>query len=154
VPQKEHKRNRQEAVVELIRTQRVHSQDELRRLLLKRGFEVTQATLSRDLRELRVAKVPHAEGESYYAVAAESEEIGPELVRLLPHLFLSVEGVENLIVVKTLTGSAQAVAEAIDLEEWPELLGTVAGDDTILIILRERDYRAAIIDRINRLAER
>ncbi len=154
MPQSGHKRKRQETVVELIRTQRVHSQDELRRLLLERGFDVTQATLSRDLRELRVAKVPHAEGESYYAVASDSDEIGPELARLLPHLFLSAEGVENLIVVKTLTGSAQAVAEALDLEEWPELLGTVAGDDTILIILRERDQRDEIIDRIGRIAER
>ena len=111
------KRTRQDTIVELIRTRRVHSQDELRRLLVERGFDVTQATLSRDLRQLRVAKVPHAEGESYYAITFDPDEMGPALARLLPHLFVSVEGVDNLIVVKTLTGSAQAVAEAIDLEE-------------------------------------
>lgn len=147
------KRSRQDTIVELIRTQRVHSQDELRRLLIERGFEVTQATLSRDLRGLRVAKVPHAEGESYYAVATDPDEMGPALARLLPHLFLSVEGVDNLIVVKTLTGSAQAVAEAIDIEEWPELLGTVAGDDTILIVLRDGNRREDVVGRISRIAE-
>jgi transcriptional regulator of arginine metabolism len=154
MPQVSTKRTRQHTIVQLVRTQRVRSQDELRRLLLERGFNVTQATLSRDLRELRVAKVPHAEGESYYSIASDPEEMGPTLGRLLPHLFLSVEGVSNLIVVKTLTGSAQAVAEAIDIEEWPELLGTIAGDDTILIVLRDSDQRGEIIGRIGRIAER
>jgi transcriptional regulator of arginine metabolism len=154
VPQSPAKRKRQEAILELIRTQRVRSQDELRRVLLERGFDVTQATLSRDLKELRVAKVPHVEGESYYAAATDGEEIGPALERLLPHLLFDVEGVGNLIVVKTLTGSAQAVAEAIDLEAWPELLGTVAGDDTILLILRQDDQRAEIVERIKGIASR
>jgi transcriptional regulator of arginine metabolism len=147
------KRRRQDTIVELIRTQRVHSQDELRRLLIEHGFDVTQATLSRDLRELRVAKVPHAEGESYYVITSAPDGMGPALASLLPQLFVSVEGVDNLIVVKTLTGSAQAVAEAIDLEEWPELLGTVAGDDTILIVLRDRGHREDVIGRIGRVAE-
>jgi transcriptional regulator of arginine metabolism len=154
VPQSPAKRKRQEAILELIRTQRVRSQHELRRVLLERGFDVTQATLSRDLKELRVAKVPHVEGESYYAAATDGEEIGPALERLLPHLLFDVEGVGNLIVVKTLTGSAQAVAEAIDLEAWPELLGTVAGDDTILLILRQDDQRAEIVERIKGIASR
>lgn len=154
MPQSPAKRRRQEAIRELIRTQRIRSQDELRRELLERGFEVTQATLSRDLKELRVAKVPHVEGETYYAVAADGEEIGPALGRLLPHLLVEVEGVGNLIVVKTKTGSAQAVAEAIDLANWPELLGTLAGDDTILLILRQEDRRAEIIQRMKRIAGR
>ncbi len=154
MPQSPAKRKRQEAILELIRTQRVRSQHELRRVLLERGFDVTQATLSRDLKELRVAKVPHVEGESYYAAATDGEEIGPALERLLPHLLFDVEGVGNLIVVKTLTGSAQAVAEAIDLEAWPELLGTVAGDDTILLILRQDDQRAEIVERIKGIASR
>ncbi len=152
MPQSPAKKRRQESILELIRTQRVRSQDELRRELLERGFDVTQATLSRDLRELRVAKVPHVEGESYYAVAADGEETGPALGRLLPHLLEGIEGVGNLIVVKTKTGSAQAVAEAIDLESWPELLGTVAGDDTILLILRQEDRRAEIVERMKRIA--
>ncbi len=114
---------------------------------------MTQATLSRDLRELRIGKAPHAEGESYYAVP-EAEETSPALERLLPHLMLSAEGVGHLAVVKTLAGGAQAVAEAIDMEGWPELLGTLAGDDTILLILREESGRRAVIARIQRLAGR
>ncbi len=147
------KRKRHEAILELVRTRRVHSQDELRLLLHERGVEVTQATLSRDLRELRMAKVPHAEGESYYATP-ESEGASPELERLLPHLLISAEGVDNLIVVKTLTGGAQAVAEALDMEEWPEILGTVAGDDTILIVLRQAEARNTLIERIETIAQR
>lgn len=147
------KRERQETILEIIRTRRVHNQDELRGELQQRGFEVTQATLSRDLRELRVAKVPHAEGESYYSGPGEAASAEPALERLLPHLLVSAEGVDNLVVVKTLIGGAQAVAEAIDMENWPEIMGTVAGDDTILIILRRSDSHAAVIERIERIAQ-
>lgn len=146
------KRKRQRAIMDLIRTRRVHSQDELRKLLQDQGIDVTQATLSRDLREMRIAKLPRAEGESYYA-ASESEAASPDLERLLPHLMVSADGVGNLIVVKTLVGGAQAVGEAIDMEEWPEIIGTLAGDDTILVIIRDEEDREALIERIERLGE-
>ncbi len=145
------KEKRQAAVLELVRTRRVRSQEELRRLLRTQGFRVTQATLSRDLRELRVAKVPHTEGESYYAVSDAGEE-SPSLTRLLPHLLVSADGVGNLVVAKTLAGGAQAVAEAIDLEAWPEVLGTVAGDDTILIVVRRASDREPLIRRVRGIA--
>jgi len=154
LPTSSAKRKRQDEILQLIRSQRVHNQDELRGMLHERGFDVTQATLSRDLKELRVGKVPHAEGESYYAAAVDPEDLSPALERLLPHLLTSAEGVGNLVVVKTLTGGAQAVAEAIDLESWPEILGTVAGDDTILLILRDEDHRSLIVSRVNDLADR
>lgn len=144
---------RHDAILELIRTRRVHSQDELRRLLRERGLDVTQATLSRDLRELRVAKLPHATGESFYAIASDSEEPALALERLLPHLLVSADGVGNMIVVKTLAGGAQAVAEAIDLEGWPEILGSVAGDDTILLVIREAGQGPALIERLRGFAE-
>ncbi len=147
------KKKRHDAILELIGTRRVHSQDELRRLLRERGLEVTQATLSRDLRELRVAKLPRSTGESYYATASDADEPAPALERLLPHLMISADGVGNLIVVKTLAGGAQAVAEAIDLEGWPEVLGSVAGDDTILLVVRESELRPALIERLRGLAE-
>ncbi len=153
MPDASTKKKRHAAICSILRTRRVRSQNELRRLLRERGFRVTQATLSRDLRELRVAKVPRADGESYYAVT-EAHDAAPALERLLPHLLVSVEGVGNLIVVRTLAGGAQAVAEAIDLEEWPETLGTVAGDDTILIVLRAARHCAAVVRRIRQLAGR
>ncbi len=147
------KKKRHEAILELIRTRRVHSQDELRRLLRERGLAVTQATLSRDLRELRVAKLPRSSGESFYTTASDADEPAPALERLLPHLLVSADGVGNLIVVKTLAGGAQAVAEAIDLEDWPEILGSVAGDDTILLVIREQELRPALIERLLGLAQ-
>ena len=147
------KRERQQAILDVVRGHRVHNQDELRRLLSERGIEVTQATLSRDLRELRVAKLPRAEGESYYAATPDGEFAEPDLARLLPHLLVSVDGVAHLVVVKTLVGGAQAVAEAIDLEGWPEVLGTLAGDDTILLVVRDSADRPDLIRRIERLAE-
>lgn len=126
----------------------------MRRILMELGFEVTQATLSRDLRELRVAKLPHADGESYYGVAGESDEPSPALDRLLPHLLVSAEGVGNLIVVKTLAGGANAVAESLDMEDWPEILGTIAGDDSILLVIRDAADRVDVVGRILRLAGR
>lgn len=146
------KRERHAAILELIRSRKVRSQEELRRLLGKRGFRVTQATLSRDLRELRVVKVPHAEGETYYAAPSETE--APALDRLLPQMLVSLDGVQNLLVVKTVAGGAQAVGEAIDWEEWPEVLGTLAGDDTILLVLRRARERAVIARRLREIGRR
>ncbi|MFC1575214.1 arginine repressor [Gemmatimonadota bacterium] len=130
------KGDRQGAVLDIIRTRRVTSQMELRDLLAEDGIEVTQATLSRDLRELRLVKVPGADGGHHYSLPEEWEHT-PALETLLPTLFLSAEGAGNLLVVRTMTGGAQAVALGIDWEEWPEVLGTIAGDDTILLVLRD-----------------
>jgi transcriptional regulator of arginine metabolism len=130
------KRDRHAAVLELVREHRVTSQELLRELLSGRGIDVTQATLSRDIRELRLVKVPGADGTSQYSLPEEWENT-PPLETLLPTLYVGAEGAGNLLVVKTMTGGAQAVALAIDWEEWPEVLGTLAGDDTILLVLRD-----------------
>lgn len=148
------KRDRHKAILDLIRGRRVKSQEELRRLLARKGLRVTQATLSRDLRELRVVKVPAADGDTHYALPSELEEETPALDRLLPHLLVALDGVQNLLVVKTLRGGAQPVAEAIDWEEWPEVVGTLAGDDTILVILRRSRDRAAVARRLQAIARR
>ena len=143
---------RHAALLRLVRTERVSSQETLRDLLAERGFDVTQATLSRDLRELQVAKVPLPEGGSAYQIASGRADPKPTIERLLPALFTEVDGVDNLVVIKTLTGGAQTVAVAIDRQGWPEVLGTISGDDTILLILRDKRRRAAIEKRIRRLA--
>lgn len=143
---------RHAALLRLVRTRQVASQETLRDLLAERGFDVTQATLSRDLRELQVAKVPLPEGGSAYQVASGRADPKPTIERLLPALFTEVEGVDNLVVIKTLTGGAQPVAVALDRQGWPEVLGTISGDDTILLILRDKRKRRAIETRIRRLA--
>lgn len=146
------KRGRQGAILELIKAKRVTSQMELRTLLADQGIVVTQATLSRDIRDLRLVKVPGADGTGHYTLPEEWEH-SPPLESLLPTLFLSAEGTGNLLVVKTMTGGAQAVAIGIDWEEWPEVLGTIAGDDTILLILREPEAMDEVRRRIQEIAQ-
>jgi transcriptional regulator of arginine metabolism len=145
------KRDRHKQILEIIRTHRVTSQEALRELLHERGTEVTQATLSRDMRELRLVKVPGADGTGFYS-SPEEWESTPSLESLLPTLFHSAEGVDHLLVVRTMKGGAQTVAAAIDWEEWPEVLGTLAGDDTILIILREASALRDVQSRLESMA--
>ena len=145
------KRSRQKAILEVIRRERVGSQEALREFLRGRGIDVTQATLSRDIRDLRLVKVPGADGQAYYTLPEEWENT-PPLESLLPTLFLSAEGAGNLLVVKTMTGGAQAVGLGIDWEEWPEVMGTIAGDDTILLVLRDADQVEAVLERIHSIA--
>lgn len=146
------KHERHEVIQQLVQEHRIFSQDELREHLVERGFDVTQATVSRDIRELRLIKVPDAEGGTHYVMPPEAWEKSPALLRLLPILFVGVEGSLNLLVVKTLVGGAQPVAEALDWEEWPEVIGTLAGDDTILIILRDPAHLEVVRRRIEELA--
>jgi transcriptional regulator of arginine metabolism len=146
------KQQRHAEIRELIQSHRVSSQEQLRELLEQRGFEATQATLSRDIRELRLIKLHDADGGNHYTLPPESWDNAPALTRLLPALFLGAEGTGNLLVVKTMVGGAQAVAEAIDWEEWPEVLGTLAGDDTILIILRDAAQLSAVQRRLEERA--
>lgn len=147
-----HKHARHAAIRELVREGRYTSQEELREALAERDFDVTQATLSRDIRELRLIKVPDAEGGSAYTLPPEAWDQTPKLERLLANLFVGAEGTGNLLVVKTLAGGAQPVAVAIDWEEWPEVLGTIAGDDTILLILRDARHLPTVQHRLEDLA--
>ena len=145
------KRHRHTQILDVLKSHRVTSQESLRELLQKRGTDVTQATLSRDIRELRLVKVPGADGTPHYSVPEEWEST-PSLESLLPTLFQSAEGVENLLVVHTMKGGAQTVAAGIDWEEWHEVLGTLAGDDTILIILRKPEFLPAVQARLEQMA--
>jgi transcriptional regulator of arginine metabolism len=145
------KRERHAEILEILRQNRVTSQEALRELLHQRGTEVTQATLSRDIRELRLVKVPGADGSGYYSLPDEWEST-PPLESLLPTLFLSADGVDHLLVIHTMKGGAQTVAAAIDWEEWPEVVGTLAGDDTILIVLRDAEALPELRARVERMA--
>lgn len=145
------KRARHARILEIIKRHRISSQEALRERLLELGTNVTQATLSRDIRELRLVKLPDAEGQAHYSLPEEWEST-PPLESLLPTLFQSAEGTGNLLVVKTLKGGAQTVAAGIDWEEWPEVLGTLAGDDTILMILREAAFLPAVRTRVEEMA--
>ena len=145
------KRERHAQILEVLGEKRVTSQEALREFLHDREIEVTQATLSRDIRELRLVKVPGADGIGHYSVPDEWEST-PTLESLLPTLFHSADGVDHLLVVPTMKGGAQTVAAAIDWEEWPEILGTLAGDDTIIIILRDPNSIPVLRERLERMA--
>ena len=148
------KRERQAAIQEIVQARSVGSQEELRRLLRQRGWDVTQATLSRDLREMRLARIPDAEGGARYAVAdgPPPDDARPSLDLILPPLFRGVDGVSELAVLRTIPGGANSVGVALDLEAWPDIIGTIAGDDTILIICRSSAARERIVRRIRSLA--
>ncbi len=147
------KRVRHQKILKVLKLHRVTNQEGLKELLRVEGIEVTQATLSRDMRELRIVKVTGADGTPHYSSPDEWEST-PALASLLPALFQSAEGIGQLLVVKTLKGGAQTVAAGIDWEEWPEILGTLAGDDTILVVLRDPQGLSSVQQRIEGMAGR
>ena len=147
-----HKTERQAAILELIAAHDVASQEELRGLLSRRGVLVTQATLSRDLRELGIVRVPGEDGPRYARPETVAGEAIPSLDVLLPQLFSRIDGVGEMIVLHTLASGAQPVSEAIDAAGWKDVLGTIAGENTILVVCRSPDARQEVTNRIVRLA--
>jgi transcriptional regulator of arginine metabolism len=142
------KNARHQRIVEIVTSHEVRSQGELAELLAESGLRVTQATLSRDLLELDAVKVRTASGALVYAVPAEGGDRRPaapaetaaaahRLARLASELLVSAEASANLVVLRTPPGAAQFLASAFDKAEFPEVLGTIAGDDTVLVIGRE-----------------
>lgn len=147
------KHARQAVILDLVAHNVVGSQEELRQLLLGRQMDVTQATLSRDIRDLGLARVGGEDGARYVLPEQLAEDDDkPLLGNLLPQLFSRVDGVGELIVLHTVRSGAQPIAEAIDQEGFEEVLGTIAGDDTILIVTRSADARVALTARLLELA--
>ena len=149
------KPERHEAILQLLSTHAIASQEDLRRLLEERGWRVTQATLSRDLRELGVVRAPTDDGARYVRPETLGGDEGkPSLEALLPQLFDAVDGVSELLVLHTLPGGAQPIAEAIDAQEWPEIIGTIGGENTILIVCRSSQARIEVAQRLRAMASR
>lgn len=151
-----HKRFRQGQILKLVAGQPVANQDELRRRLVHLGMRVTQATLSRDLRELRLVKTSEGYQPLRAAAAVKPpvvEEAAPQhsLARALKEFLLDFRPAQNMLVLKTPPGGAQPIAAAVDAEHWKEVAGTLAGDDTILIIATSSRARAAIQKRMEDL---
>lgn len=144
-----HKRFRQGQILKLVGAEPVSNQDDLRRRLNHMGVRVTQATLSRDLRELKLVKT--AEGYRPLASASEESAPVPQLARALREFLVDVRPAQNMLVLKTPPGGAQPLAAAVDAEHWKEVAGTLAGDDTVLIITPSRAARAAIQKRMEEL---
>lgn len=147
------KTQRHAAILKIVRAQTVASQERLRELLQAEGFDVTQATLSRDIRDLGLAKVAAPDGGSHYAPPLEAgAAIRPQLHHVLPTLLVSVDGVGPLLVLKTPAGGAQALGLAVDAAGWTEIIGTIAGDDAVLVITRSERARRAVQTRLKETA--
>lgn len=143
------KAGRQQAIRELVQLAPVPSQEDLQRALAKKGFKVGQATLSRDIHDLGLVKTVHG----YTLATAEdaTEPALPPVTRLVREFVLDVRPAQNLLVIKTTVGSAQPVAAALDNENWPEVVGTIAGDDTILIISPDRKSANRLASRLREM---
>lgn len=147
------KNNRQAAILELIEKKEIETQEELVRELLSLGYMATQATVSRDIRYLHLVKVSNLNGGYKYASAnqAENEVLSERFVKLFVNSVLSIAYANNIIVIKTLAGSANAAAEAVDGMKWPEVLGTMAGDNTIMVVVRTNEETEQIAQRLEGL---
>jgi len=139
------KLSRHAVICQVIDAREVSSQEELRRALFRRGHRVTQATLSRDIHELRLVKT----AEGYKLPQAEGVETHlPSIERLIQEFVYEVRTAQNLVVVRTSAGSAQPVSAAMDAEEWDEVVGTIGGDDTILAITRNAKSAGNLAQRL------
>jgi len=140
------KQQRHTVIRELVGKAPIASQDELRRKLAGRGFHVTQATLSRDIHELRLSKGP--DGYSFANGADHEDDSLPGIREVLESFGLEVRQAANLLVLITTTGGAQPIAAGIDYEDWPEVVGTIVGDDTVLIICPDMEQAKQLKTRI------
>ena len=146
------KSKRQEKILELIETHDIDTQEELAELLRKAGFVATQATVSRDIKELRLIKVLTGEGRYKYATVEKAEsDLQERFIRLFGNCVVSITSAGNLIVVKTMAGSAAVAAEAIDSMKWPEIAGSIAGDNTVFVAVREGKNVSEIIKKFQKM---
>lgn len=143
---------RQVAILDIIEKQEIETQEKLASALNARGIRVTQATVSRDIKELRLLKVLTPSGKYKYATGDQADNnLTDRFIRMLAESLLSVSSANNLIVVKTLSGSANVAAEALDSMHWPEVLGTLAGDNTVLMIIRSNEETITVTSRIREM---
>ena len=142
------KAKRQALIREIVENQSIQTQEELADALAARGMVVTQATVSRDIKEMHLLKVLSEEGGYRYATMDKSEQgMNERLIRMLSDSVVDMSSANNLIVIHTLPGSAHVAGEAVDSLRWPEVLGTIAGDNTILVIVRSNEDVDAVLRR-------
>ena len=137
-------------IVDLISKYDIETQEELAERLAKEGYQVTQATISRDIRELKLTKISTNDGRQKYALM-QNHGVGmnEKYLRVLSEGFVSMEMAQSILVVKTVSGMAMAVAVAIDAMHWPEVAGCIAGDDTIMCAIRSSEDTVKVMEKIN-----
>jgi len=144
--------NRHAKIIELIGKYQVETQEELAAYLTQEGFKVTQATVSRDIRDLKLTKIPTEDGKQRYTVHPKTgTTMNDKYIRVLKDGFASMDMAQNILVIRTVSGMAMAVATAIDSLEFPEVVGTIAGDDTIMCAIRTVEDTMVVMDKINKM---
>ncbi len=148
------KKVRHGKIIEIIEKNDVETQEELANYLKEAGFQVTQATVSRDIRELKLSKVSIRDGKQKYVILKQDDSLlGDKYIRVLSDGFTSMDMAQNILVVKTVSGMAMAVAAAIDAMKFPEIVGCIAGDDTIMVAVRTVEDTQTLIDKIQTMIE-
>ena len=144
---------RHSKIVELIGKYEIETQEELAERLHQAGFKVTQATVSRDIRELKLTKAPSEDGKQRYMVLQSQGNFSDKYIRILQDGFLSMDMAQNILVIRTVSGMAMAVAAALDAIHFHEIVGCIAGDDTIMCAVRSVDDTILVMDKIRKLLE-
>ena len=148
------KEKRHEKIIELIGQYDIETQDELADRLREAGFQVTQATVSRDIRKLKLSKVPGRNGRQKYALlTGQNHQMGEKYVGILRQAFVSMDSAQNILVIKTVSGMAMALATALDNIDWKEILGCVAGDDTVMCVIRTEADTAAVMEELKKIVD-
>ena len=148
------KTERRTKIIELINRYEIGTQDELTEMLLKEGFHITQATVSRDIRELKLTKVATESGKQRYTALQNKESnLYQKYVRVLQDGLLSMERADNILVIKTVSGMAMAVAAAVDNLEVPGVVGSIAGDDTVMCAIRTAKDVVSVFEELNKLLQ-
>ncbi|WP_115641157.1 arginine repressor [Clostridium putrefaciens] len=146
------KSKRHSKILEIISLKDIETQEELAEELKESGFNVTQATISRDIKMLKLTKVLSSEGRyKYVVISTDQNQISDKLASVLTNTVLSIESIDKMVVIKTLSGSASAAAEAIDNLQLTEIAGTIAGDNTILILVRSLERAEELVRKIRKL---
>lgn len=147
--------SRHAKIIELISQYDIETQEELAEYLNRAGFKVTQATVSRDIRDLKLTKVSVGAGKQKYVVHRQEEpEMSEKYIRVLRDGYVSMDMAQNILVIKTVSGMAMAVAVAVDSMKWNEVVGCIAGDDTIMCAIRTVDDTAAVMDKIRKIVSK
>lgn len=149
------KTDRHEKIFELIAEYDIETQEELAQKLYEAGYHVTQATVSRDIRELKLSKAPAANGRQKYSAFAPSDNPAPDgkYVRIFREGYVSMAMAQNILVIKTVSGMAMAVAAAVDRFAFPEIVGCIAGDDVIMCAIHSTDETVAVMEKLRELLE-
>ena len=146
------KTKRQNEIIRIITSSDIETQEELARMLSAQGFDVTQATVSRDIKELRLIKVLTSDGKYKYATVERAEsDMQERFIGLFSNCVISITSAGNIIVIKTMAGSASVAAEAIDSMKWGEIAGSIAGDNTIFVAIRDGKSISDVIKKFQKM---